>query len=89
MHQSTKRSVLRTTHLIPSTTPILGHIYSPFGQIPNYVPATRMVFVPVMAVSTLWIWKGPVLRQLISKRLPSGTDPVILDRRITRLQVAG
>ena len=66
MNQSTKRSILRSIHLVFSV-PILG--------IPNYAPATRMVFVPVMVVSGLWMWKGHVLRRLISKRLPSGSDP--------------
>src|SRR6516162_1062617 len=26
--------------------PIAGYIYSPFEQIPNYAPSTRLVFVP-------------------------------------------
>ncbi len=66
MNQSTKRLILRTIHLIFSI-PILGYIYSPFDKIPNYAPATRFVFVPVLVLSGLWMWKGHVLRQLISK----------------------
>ena len=61
------RTVFRWIHII-FAIPILGYIYSPFEQIPNYAPATRFVFVPVLALSGLWMWKGHVVRRLISKR---------------------
>jgi hypothetical protein len=61
------RSIFRWIHLVFSI-PILGYIYSPFDKIPNYAPATRFVFVPVMILSGLWMWKGHVVRRLISKR---------------------
>ena len=67
MNQGTKRSIFRWIHIVFSI-PILGYIYSPFEKIPNYAPATRFVFVPVMVLTGLWMWKGHVLRQLISKR---------------------
>jgi hypothetical protein len=67
MSQGTKRWILRTIHIVFSI-PILGYIYSPFEKIPNYAPPTRFVFVPVMILSGLWMWKGHVLRRLISKR---------------------
>ncbi len=46
--------------------PILGYIYSPFEEIPNYAPAVRFVFLPVLVLSGLWMWKGHVLRRLFS-----------------------
>jgi hypothetical protein len=61
------RSIVRWIHLVFSI-PILGYIYSPFDRIPDYAPATRFVFVPVMVLSGLWMWKGHVVRRLISKR---------------------
>jgi hypothetical protein len=67
MKEATKRSILRSIHIIFSI-PILGYIYSPFEQIPNYAPATRFVFLPVMILSGLWMWKGHIFRGLISKR---------------------
>lgn len=66
MNQNTKRSIFRWIHLIFSI-PILGYIYSPFEEIPNYAPAVRYVFLPVLALAGLWMWKGYVLRRLISK----------------------
>lgn len=67
MNQSIVRSVFRWIHIVFGI-PILGYIYSPFDKIPQYVPATRFVFVPIILLSGLWMWKGHVLRRLISKR---------------------
>jgi hypothetical protein len=72
MTEATKRSIVRWIHLV-FAIPILGYIYSPFDQIPNYARPTRFVFVPVMVLSGLWMWKGHVLRRLISKRSAGGT----------------
>jgi thiosulfate reductase cytochrome b subunit len=66
MKDATKRSVLRWIHLVFSI-PIVGYIYSPFEQIPNYAPVVRYVAVPFIVLTGLWMWKGHVLRRLISK----------------------
>jgi hypothetical protein len=66
VNQGTKRSIFRWIHIVFSI-PILVYIYSPFDKIPNYAPATRFVFVPVMVLTGLWMWKGHVLRRLVSK----------------------
>ncbi len=71
MNPATKRSLLRTIHLVFSI-PILGYVYSPFEQIPDYAPATRFVFVPALVLSGFWLWKGHVFRRLISKRSVAG-----------------
>ena len=52
-----KRSMLRWVHLI-FAVPILGYIYSPFEEIPNYASAVRFVFVPVIVLSGLWMYAG-------------------------------
>ena len=70
MSQVITRTIVRCIHLALAI-PILGYIYSPFDKLPDYAPATRFVFVPIMVVSGLWMWKGHVLRRLISKRLAS------------------
>ncbi|MGA3088290.1 MAG: hypothetical protein ABSD75_06735 [Terriglobales bacterium] len=61
------RSILRWIHIVFSI-PIFGYIYSPFEKLPTYAPATRFVFLPVMVLSGLWMWKGHVVRRLISNR---------------------
>jgi hypothetical protein len=66
MKETTKRSVVRWIHIVLSI-PILGYIYSPFEELPKYADRVRFFFVPVMILSGLWMWKGHVLRRLISK----------------------
>ncbi len=61
------RSVVRWIHIILAI-PILGYIYSPFEKLPDYAFKTRFVFVPVMVLSGLWMWKGHVIRRLFSRR---------------------
>ena len=60
------RSIFRWIHIICSI-PIIGYIYSPFDLIPNYAPATRFIFLPVMLLSGLWMWKGHLVRRAILK----------------------
>jgi hypothetical protein len=67
MKDTTNRSIFRWIHIVFSI-PILGYIYSPFEQIPNYAPVVRFVAVPAIVLSGLWMWKGHVLRRLVSKR---------------------
>jgi hypothetical protein len=67
MKEATKRLIVRWIHIVFSI-PILGYIYSPFEEIPKYADKVRFVIVPVMLLSGLWMWKGHLLRRLISKR---------------------
>ena len=67
MKEATKRAIVRWIHIVISI-PIIGYIYSPFEDIPNYAPAVRFVFLPVMVLSGFWMWKGHVIRRLFSKR---------------------
>ncbi|HKT23730.1 MAG TPA: hypothetical protein VJR04_03960 [Terriglobales bacterium] len=66
-----QRWIFRWIHLIVAI-PIIGYIYSPFDKIPQYAPLTRYVFVPIMVLSGLWMWKGHVVRRLMSKRPAQG-----------------
>ena len=66
MKEATKRVIARWVHLV-FAIPIIGYIYSPFDQIPNYAPAVRYVFFPLIAASGLWMWKGHLLRRLFKK----------------------
>ena len=67
MRDVTQRVIIRWIHLI-CVIPIIGYIYSPFDVIPDYAPATRFVFFPVMLLSGLWMWKGHWLRRFVSFR---------------------
>jgi thiosulfate reductase cytochrome b subunit len=67
MRETTQRSIIRWTHIILAI-PIIGYIYSPFEAIPDYAPLVRFVFLPLMVLSGLWMWKGHVVRRLLSQR---------------------
>jgi len=69
MKDPTKRSIVRWIHIVCSIS-IIGYIYSPFEVIPDYAPATRFGFVPVMLLSGLWMWKGHILRRLVRRDKP-------------------
>ena len=64
MTQATKRSILRWIHIVFSI-PIIGYVYSPFEEIPNYAAPTRYVFLPILVLTGLWMWKGQAVRRLI------------------------
>jgi hypothetical protein len=64
----TQRTICRWIHIILSI-PIVGYIYSPFEKLPAYAPATRHVYVPIMVMTGLWMWKGHVVTRMVSKRL--------------------
>jgi len=67
MSEVTKRTILRWMHIVFGI-PIVGYIYSPFQELPNYAPVVRYVAAPVIILSGLWMWKGHVVRRLISKK---------------------
>jgi len=67
MTNAGQRSIFRWIHIILSI-PIIGYIYSPFENLPDYAAPTRYVFLPAMAVSGLWMWKGHVIVRLLSKK---------------------
>ena len=64
---ATQRVIFRWIHIVFSI-PIIGYIYSPFEKIPQYARPTRFVFVPVMILTGLWMWKGHVVRRLFSRK---------------------
>lgn len=67
MSSATKRWIPRLIHLILSI-PIAGYVYSPFKELPNYAPVVRFVAIPGLVLTGLWMWKGHVLRRLLSRR---------------------
>lgn len=68
MKDATKRSVLRWIHIVFSI-PIIGYVYSPFQELPNYAPVVRFISIPILALTGFWMWKGPAVRRFLSKRL--------------------
>jgi thiosulfate reductase cytochrome b subunit len=67
INNATQRWIFRWIHLILAI-PIVGYIYSPFEKLPGYAPATRFVFFPLVVLSGLWMWKGHVVRRVLSRK---------------------
>jgi hypothetical protein len=61
------RWVFRWIHIIFSI-PIIGYIYSPFDLVHYYAFSTRYIFVPILILSGLWMWKGHVVRRLFARK---------------------
>jgi hypothetical protein len=72
MKEATKRSIFRWIHIIFGI-PILGYIYDSPSDTPSYAFSVRYVILPVLLLSGLWMWKGHVVRRLISKSSPNKT----------------
>lgn len=73
MKDVTMFRVFRWIHIVCSI-PILGYVYSPFDVIPSYAPATRLFFLPVMLLTGLWMWKGHLVRRLVSRKPARGPE---------------
>src|SRR6266581_7875321 len=54
---ATRRWIPRLIHLIFSI-PIVGYVYSPFEELPNYAPVVRFVSIPVLVLSGFWMYAG-------------------------------
>ena len=65
MKEATKRSIFRWIHILFGI-PIIGYIYDSPTNTPHYAPTIRYVFLPILVLSGLWMWKGHVVRRLIS-----------------------
>jgi hypothetical protein len=61
------RTISRWIHIIVAI-PIYGYLYSPFEKLPQYAFPTRYIFFPLMVLTGLWMWKGHVVRRLVSRR---------------------
>jgi len=79
MRPGITRVIFRWIHLVFSI-PILGYIYSPFEELPKYAHLVRSYFVPIILLSGLWMWKGHVVRRLLSKR-PADAKSLVYARR--------
>jgi thiosulfate reductase cytochrome b subunit len=62
MKAATERKIIRWLHIVLSI-PILGYIYGPVAGNPPAANAVRWVFLPVVVLSGLWMWKGHLLRK--------------------------
>ena len=67
LKQAIKLATLRGIHIICGL-PIIGYIYGPPSEVAPYAPVFRYLFLPVLLLTGLWMWKGDAIARLISKR---------------------
>ena len=67
MSPGTKRSILRWIHII-FALPLLGYVYGPPAEVLQYRDYFRFIYLPVVIVTGLWMWKGEAVRKLIARR---------------------
>lgn len=73
MKEATKRSIFRWIHIIFGI-PIIGYIYDSPTNTPNYAHAIRYFTLPVLLLSGLWMWKGHVVRRLLSRKTKTAQE---------------
>ena len=64
---ATTRVIFRSIHIVLSI-PILGYIYSPFEKLPDYAFPTRFIFLPLMVLTGLGMWKGHLVRRFFATK---------------------
>lgn len=74
MKEATRRAIFRWVHIICGI-PILGYVYDSPSDTHNYAFSIRYLFLPVLLLSGLWMWKGHAVRRLFSKR--SGKEDAV------------
>ena len=67
MKESTKRSILRWTHIVFGLA-LFGYIYGPPEQTQQYLPFFRYFYFPVVVISGLWMWKGHAIGRFFPTR---------------------
>lgn len=67
MKDTTKRSILRWIHIL-FALPLAGYIYGPPSETLEYLPFFRYIYLPVVFLSGILMWKGHVLRRMFTKK---------------------
>ena len=67
MKDTTKRSILRSVHIL-FALPLVGYIYGPPAETVQYLPYFRYIYFPVVVLSGLWMWQGHAVRRLFAKK---------------------
>ncbi len=70
MNPGIKRFILRLFHILLGI-PIIGYIYSPIENLHDYAFPTRFIFLPLLVLSGLWMWKGHWIKKLFGKKKPA------------------
>ncbi|MFT3785865.1 MAG: hypothetical protein QM770_06830 [Tepidisphaeraceae bacterium] len=63
MTNATRRTIARWLHILAGL-PLLGYIYGPPEEVAPYAYMFKFVFMPIILLTGLWMWKGHTIRKL-------------------------
>jgi len=66
MTSSAKRSIFRAIHIIFGL-PLIGFVYGPPAETEPYRYMFQYIFVPVLLISGVLMWKGHLITRMFSK----------------------
>lgn len=70
MTLAAQRVIIRWIHIVFGL-PLIGYVYGPPEEVQPYLPMYRYVFMPVLLLSALWLWKGHLVTRLFAKKSDS------------------
>ena len=71
MGTGSKRWIVRWIHII-SGLPLIGFIYGPPAETEPYRYMFQYIFVPVLLLTGLWMWKSHVVGKVLVGRSERG-----------------
>lgn len=60
-----ERNLMRWMHLIGAAV-IYTFVYSPWGNEPAFLLSMRILIIPILTLTGLWMWQGHRLKKLLS-----------------------
>ncbi len=63
-----QRTILRYSHLLAGVLNVL-FIYTPLGDIWAFQLQVRIILVPVIIITGVWMWQQAKVRKLLTKGL--------------------
>ena len=70
MSNATQRLICRWIHILFGL-PLIGFVYANPADTEPYRYMFKYVFMPMLLLSGLWMWKGPDFLRLFAKRSPA------------------
>ena len=67
MSNATQRLICRWIH-IAFGLPLIGFVYANPADVLPYRDMFRFVFMPVLLLSGVWMWRGPMVMRMLSKK---------------------
>jgi hypothetical protein len=66
-----QRTILRYSHLLAGMLNVF-FIYTPHGAVWAFELLVRIILVPVIIITGVWMWQQAKVRKLLTKGLPHG-----------------